>query len=129
MAERKDMRAAILSLIGLAMTVNGGAMLLVPALWYGLVPGVAGTGPLNPHFVRDIGAAYLVSGGGLLWSLRDRRAQAAAVIGAAFLLAHAFIHVADAIAGRETLAQLLIDAPTVLLPGPLVLVLLLEKTS
>jgi uncharacterized protein YjeT (DUF2065 family) len=116
--ERKHMRGAILWLIALAMMVNGGAMLLAPARWYWLVPGVAGTGPLNPHFVRDIGAAYLVAGAGIVWFLRDRRARAAAMLAAAFLLAHALIHVADAIAGREGLAQLLVDAPAVLLPGP-----------
>ena len=123
------MRTAILCLLGLVMMVNGMAMLLVPATWYALVPGVAGTGPLNPHFVRDIGAAYLVAGGGLLWFLRNPRARAAALAAAAFLLTHALIHVADAIAGRESFAQLLVDAPTVLLPGPLVLVLLQEKVS
>ncbi len=42
---------------------------------------------------------------------------------------HALIHVADAIAGRETLAQLLVDAPTVLLPGLVVLILLEEKAA
>ena len=123
------MRAAILWLIGLAMMVNGMAMLLVPATWYALIPGVAGTGPFNPHFVRDIGAAYLLAGGGLLWFLREPRARAAAILAATFLLAHALIHIADAIAGRETFTQLLIDAPAVLLPGALVLVLLQEKAS
>jgi uncharacterized protein YjeT (DUF2065 family) len=121
------MRAAILWLIGLAMVVNGGVMLLVPALWYGLVPGVASTGPINAHFVRDIGAAYLVAGGAIVWFLREPRAWAAALTAAAFLVAHALIHVCDAVAGRETLGQLLVDAPTVLLPGSMLLVLLQEK--
>jgi hypothetical protein len=61
--------------------------------------------------------------------LRDRRARAAALAAAAFLLTHALIHVADAIAGRESVAQLLVDAPTVLLPGALLLVLLQEKIA
>ena len=121
------MRATILCLMGVAMMVNGMTMLLAPALWYALVPGVVGTGPLNPHFVRDIGAAYLVAGGGIVWFLRDRRARAAALAGAAFLLTHALIHLADAIAGRENLTRLLVDTPTVLLPGALLLVLLQEK--
>jgi uncharacterized protein YjeT (DUF2065 family) len=123
------MRAAILWVIGVVMVVNGVVMLLLPATWYALVPGVAGTGPLNSHFVRDIGAAYLVAGGGIAWFLRDPRARCAAVAAAAFLLTHALIHVADAIAGRETLDQLLVDVPTVLLPGVLVLTLLQEKAS
>jgi hypothetical protein len=28
---------------------------------------VTATGPYNPHFVRDIGAAYLVTGLGAAW--------------------------------------------------------------
>lgn len=123
------MRAAILWLIGFAMMVNSMAMLLMPASWYGLVSGVAGTRPFNPHFVRDIGAAYLVAGGGLFWFLREPRARAAAIMAAAFLLAHALIHIADTVAGREPFAQLLVDAPTVLLPGAVLLVLLQEKAS
>ena len=123
------MRAAILWVIGVAVVVNGVVMLLVPPLWYRLVLGVAETGPLNPHFVRDIGAAYLVAGGSIVWFLHDGRARAAALAAAAFLLAHALIHVVDAIAGRESVAQLLVDAPAVLLPGALVLVLLQEKIA
>ena len=43
---------------------NGLAMLFAGLWWYGVVPGVTATGPYNPHFVRDIGAAYLVAGAG-----------------------------------------------------------------
>src|ERR1700731_3043762 len=49
------LQAALLSANGLAMLFAGG-------WWYGVVPGVTVTGPYNPHFVRDIGAAYLVAG-------------------------------------------------------------------
>ena len=31
------------------------------------IPGVAATGPANPHFIRDIGCAYLVTALALLW--------------------------------------------------------------
>jgi hypothetical protein len=37
-------------------------MLLDPAGWYALAPRVPETGPLNPHFVRDIGCAYILTG-------------------------------------------------------------------
>jgi len=87
-------------LLGLALAANGFFMLYDPAGWYGLVPGVPDTGPLNAHFVRDIGCAYAVSGGALVWLACDARARPAALAGAAFLTLHALVHVADAIAGR-----------------------------
>lgn len=113
--------------LGLALAANGLVMLAVPAPWYGFVPGVAETGPLNLHFVRDIGAAYLVAGGGVVAFLLDPRARPAALAAVAFLTLHALVHIGDAIAGRESLLQLARDLPLVLLPGPLLLLLLRRR--
>ncbi|MFZ3006326.1 MAG: hypothetical protein WA047_09125, partial [Phenylobacterium sp.] len=44
---------------------NGLFMLGAPLTWYDAVPGVPSTGAFNTHFVRDIGAAYLVTALGL----------------------------------------------------------------
>ena len=41
--------------LGLVQALNGVLMLLAPEAWYHAVPTVPGTGPFNPHFVRDIG--------------------------------------------------------------------------
>ena len=68
------------AVIGLVMAANGIAMLLAGPAWYAAVPGVTETGPFNPHFVKDIGAAYLTAGAGLAafawraspFTLRDR---------------------------------------------------------
>jgi hypothetical protein len=49
------------ALLAAGLAANGLAMLLVPDAWYHAVPGVVFTGPLNTHFVRDIGCAYLVA--------------------------------------------------------------------
>jgi len=114
------MRAVLIWICNIALIANGIFMLAAPAVWYGIVPGVAGTGPFNPHFIRDIGSAYLVAGGALIWFLRDKRARPAAVAGAAFLSLHTLIHLWDWAAGREALSQLLIDGPTVILPGLLI---------
>ena len=103
-------------LVGLGLVANGLTMLAVPDAWYALVPGVARSGPFNPHFVRDIGAAYLVAGATLVWFAIDRTARPAALAGAAFLAIHAVIHLWDAAAGREHVHQLLVDLPTVFLP-------------
>ena len=111
------MRRALIWAVDLAFVANGLLMLVAPAAWYGFIPGVADTGPFNPHFVRDIGCAYLVAGGGLFWFALDGRARPAAVIAAAFLTLHALVHLWDWAVDRESLTQLVIDAPTVLVPG------------
>jgi hypothetical protein len=112
-------RLIVAWIVGLSLIANGLTMLAVPEACYALVPGVPQTGPLNPHFVRDIGAAYVVAGGALVWFAIDRAARPAALAGAAFLAIHAAIHVWDAAAGREHVHQLLVDLPAVFLPPAL----------
>ncbi len=113
------MRGTLAWILGIGLSINGLIMLAAPAAWYGLVPGVPATGSLNAHFVRDIGAAYLVAGAALPWCVVSARARPAAQIGAAFLLLHALVHLADAAAGREHAHALLLDVPTVFVPAPL----------
>jgi len=96
-------------LLALILAANGLAMLAVPQLWYHTVPGVTGTGPLNLHFVRDIGCAYLVSAGGLVWMWRDPQAWRAAMAGSVFLALHALVHLGEMVAGTFDLHHLLRD--------------------
>jgi uncharacterized protein YjeT (DUF2065 family) len=56
------MRIKLAWVLGLLAVVNGVFMLAVPAAWYAIVSGVTNSGPLNAHFIRDIGAAFLVAG-------------------------------------------------------------------
>lgn len=114
------MRTVLALAIGMLLGINGLAMLVVPAGWYALVPGVTETGPLNHHFVRDIGAAYLVAAAALAWFALDARARAAALAGGAFLALHAAVHVGEAFADGHP-AHLLRDLAGVLLPPALVL--------
>lgn len=86
--------------IGLAAITagNGVVMLFAGAWWYGAVPGVTETGPFNPHFVKDIGAAYLVAGAGFAaFAWRPRPAWPALAAATGFLALHALIHVAEAV--------------------------------
>jgi hypothetical protein len=84
------MRQGLTWLLGFALGANGVWMLIRPEIWYYAIPGVTGTGPLNPHFIRDIGCAYLVAGAGLLsMATRPREAWPAALAGVAFLALHA----------------------------------------
>jgi hypothetical protein len=111
------MRVVLAAIVGFGLGVNGLLMLGMPEVWYALYPGVAATGPFNPHFVRDIGAAYLVSGGALVGFAIDARARMAALAGAAFLSLHALVHLADLALGRESPAHLLVDLPAIFAPA------------
>ncbi len=49
-------------------------MLADPAGWFvGLPAAVPDSGPLNEHFVRDIGATFTMLGVGMLWARRSCR--------------------------------------------------------
>lgn len=114
------MRRGIGLILGGALGANGLAMMLAPSAWYAEIPGVTESGPYNSHFVRDIGAAYLVAAGGLLWFSLDVRGRAAALAGAAFLCLHALVHLGEALAGHH-LDHLARDLPGVLVPAALCL--------
>jgi hypothetical protein len=107
------MRVALAWIVGIILSLNALAMLGIPETWYGIVPGVPDTGPFNPHFVRDIGCAYLVAGLGLIALAIDSRWRGFALAGVAFLALHALVHFWDALAGREHMHNLLADLPSV----------------
>jgi hypothetical protein len=101
-------------LLGLFLGVNGGLMLARPDAWYLAVPGVIETGPLNTHFVRDIGAVYVLIGVGLLLAAaRPRDGTPFVAAGAAWLLAHAGVHLAELTVCGDPMAVFLRDLPGV----------------
>jgi hypothetical protein len=84
----------LLGILGLFHLVNGAAMLLAPESWYAATPGVGMTGPMNHHFIQDIGLAYLASGAGLMLGARaGRTAATLALAGATWPALHALLHV------------------------------------
>jgi hypothetical protein len=101
------------------MAANGAVMLAAGRWWYGAVPGVPQTGPFNPHFVKDIGAAYFVAGAAFAWlGVRaSPAARGAAAAAAGFLGLHAAIHLAEAAGAPAGLADLARDFPGVILPA------------
>lgn len=109
----------VAALLALTMGGNGLVMLAAGRWWYGAVVGVPETGPFNPHFVKDIGAAYLVVGAAFAWSAaRPSPIARGAALAAALLLAlHACIHLAAAIGNRPGIADLARDFPGVILPA------------
>jgi hypothetical protein len=83
-----------LVVLGLFSLVNGLLMLAAPQGWYGWTPGVPLTGPMNPHFIRDIGLAFVASGAGLLAGARSGQAMSVlGLSGAAWPALHALFHV------------------------------------
>jgi hypothetical protein len=114
-------------ILAVILGLNGLVMLFAGLWWYGVVPGVTATGPYNPHFVRDIGAVYLVVGASLAaFAVRPRQAWPALVATAAFLTLHAGIHVFDAACGTRPLQDVARDFGAIYLPAILTVVLALR---
>jgi hypothetical protein len=86
------MRKILAAIFAVLSIINGLIMLLAGRTWYDTVPGVTDTGPYNPHFVQDIGVAFVVAGLALAARAWRGRYWPAAVAGAGFLLAHGLIH-------------------------------------
>ena len=95
------MRRTIAAILAIPTFLNGLAMLVAGPFWYASVPGVSGTGPFNLHFVQDIGVAFMVAALALAARAWQPRYWPAAVAGAAFLAAHALIHLVAIIAGHD----------------------------
>jgi len=119
--------AAVLALI---LGGNGLVMLFAGYWWYGVVPGVTATGPYNPHFVRDIGAIYVVVGGALAWfAARPREGWPALCAAAVFMVLHAAVHVFDAVCGTRPLADMTRDFAAIYLPTLIMVVLALRRST
>lgn len=124
------MARIIAVLLAVILGANGLVMLFAGPWWYGVVPGVTATGPFNPHFVRDIGAAYLVTAGALAWfAARPRRGWPALCAAAAFLTLHASIHVFDAVCGTKPLADVARDFVGVYVPALIAFVIALHRPT
>jgi uncharacterized protein YjeT (DUF2065 family) len=120
---------ALFWIFGLVNVANGLWMLFAPAGWYRDLPaGVPDTGPLNYHFVRDIGAAFLTIGVAFLASAPEAPRRRGVVLAAAlFFVLHALIHVADLVTGRLPGSHWAIDFPGVFVPAIVLLVLCLPR--
>jgi len=119
LAERPDARLWFILAVGVLTIANALWMLVGPMHWYTDLPAaVPDTGPFNPHFVRDIGCAFLATGVALVWGFRNAAYRAPLVaIAALFLAAHAILHAYDTIRGALGHDHWLLDLPGVYLPG------------
>jgi len=114
----------VLGIFAVSNLANGAWMLAVPVHWYEHLPAaVPDFGPLNEHFVRDIGAAFTVIGLGLaVAAVVPRWRVAACAAAAAFYGLHALVHVVDTLRGLVGPEHWLIDLPGVYVPAVLLAV-------
>lgn len=121
----RDLWFWALGIFGLTTLANAAWMLADPADWYARLPAaVPDTGPLNTHFVRDIGSAFAVTGAALLWAaVRPAVRVPVLAFTTLFYLLHALVHVTDTLAGRLPAAHWWIDLPGVYAPAALLAVL------
>ena len=95
------MQRLIAAIIAIPTLANGLVMLFAGSFWYQNARGVSDTGPYNPHFVQDIGIAFLAAGLALAARAWRPRYWPAAVAGAGFLAAHALLHIQMMIGGHD----------------------------
>jgi hypothetical protein len=117
-----DVWTIVLGLFAVGNLANGIWMLATPAQWYEQLPaGVPDFGPLNEHFVRDIGCAFSLLGIGLaVAAVRPRWRVGACAAAAAFFGLHALVHVLDTARGLVGPEHWLIDLPGVYIPAVLI---------
>jgi hypothetical protein len=108
---------ALRLVLAAGLAANALAMLVQPDRWYTLMSNVALTGPLNLHFVRDIGCAYAVAALGLGWRVARPSAWPAALLGALFLLMHAGVHAYELAVGMCGWSTFVRDVPGVIVPA------------
>jgi len=111
-------RALIRWSLPVLLGLNGLFMLIAPYPWYGMVPGVTETGPFNPHFVRDIGAAYVACAVGLGWWAARRGGRVGAVLPVAvFLGIHMGVHIVESLIHGHPVSDIARDFVGVYLPA------------
>lgn len=120
-AENRAVSVAVFIMVafnGLFLSLNGIFMLVAPATWYEVIPGVVETGFFNQHFIRDIGIIQLFLG--VAFVIGMIRPEGRVVLwGAAtlWLIAHALFHLWEVAVGICSPSALVRDFPGVTLPA------------
>ncbi|MGE0388080.1 MAG: hypothetical protein AB7Q97_25425 [Gammaproteobacteria bacterium] len=118
-------RYVLFALLGAVLAGNGLHMLAAPEHWYRAVPGVPGTGPLNVHFVRDIGCAYLAAATGVACAALRREWRVPGLSSAlVFVGAHAGVHLWERLGGHGAHGAAFVDHAGIFGPPLLLLALL-----
>ncbi len=111
-----DRIAQLLVALACLFSVAIGVFMLVdPYGWYQALPTVKFTGPPNPHFIRDIGLAYLTCAALLGFAFVNLRMRwLAAFAGSLWLAMHGALHIWEVTKGICSTNAFLMDAPAVL---------------
>lgn len=113
----------LLSLVlALMFSVLAMQMLFQTTDWYQSTPGVPETGPLNVHFVRDIGAAFLMSAAAFTVHALTQTHWHVVAVGAIFPGIHGTIHAYGLLTGH-THGSAATDFFGVVVPGFLAVLL------
>lgn len=95
------MLLALLWLFFLFALGLGGQMLITPMGWYETTPGVSDTGPFNPHFIRDVGIAFIAGAVALGYGLlRPSYRRPLFLVALVFFGGHAIMHAVEMLHGH-----------------------------
>lgn len=99
--------------------LNGLWMIVAPEHWYYNLPaGVPEFGPLNVHFIRDIGCIFFLLGIGLIVAgFYPSYRLSLFTMNTMFYLAHMLVHVHEVVSGRVRLSMFWVDLPGVYIPA------------
>lgn len=122
LTDRWTIICMIISLINL---VNGLWMLIAPKHWYYNLPfNVPEFGPLNYHFIRDLGAVFFLLGIALIHAGYFPIYRIPLfTVNTAFYVAHMCVHIFEVVSGRVRLSMFWIDLPGVYIPAIIYLIL------
>ena len=110
---------SIYNTLGAISVGNGIWMLLSASTWFSTMPVDAeDTGPLNPHFIHDVGLIYLLVGLGAFWCGYKLKNCIEVHLGITLLMTgHALIHVVEILTGTLPPSHSLVDFPLITLPA------------
>jgi len=95
----------------------GAHMLIDPVGWYSATPGVSNEGPMNDHFIRDIGAAFVMVAIAYAFSLQKGASWQLPAVAAVLPALHGAIHLFSAITGHSHGTAMVVELFGVILPG------------
>lgn len=105
--------------------LNGLWMIFAPKHWYYNLPaGVPMFGPLNYHFIRDLGCVFFLLGVGVVFAAFYLSYRLPLfTMNTAFLFCHMLVHIYEVVSGRVPLSMFWVDLPLVYVPSIISLVL------
>ena len=104
---------------------NGLWMLISASTWFHKMPvGAEDTGPVNSHFIHDVGLVYILVGIGMFWCAYKLTTCLNVHIGVTlFMGGHALIHIGEILSGALPTSHWLIDFPLVTFPAMILIAL------